>query len=93
MVLVICLRVGVEAAPATVADAAATYAHWVQETADMPELTRAYERLVQDGIVSRVQQPSPNHLTRHFPQPKNCYPPPGDRPPIPPRIDARGGGC
>lgn len=48
----------------------ATYAHWEQSTADPPSLPHAYERLVAEGIVSRVDHPSRDHATRSFPPPR-----------------------
>jgi hypothetical protein len=48
----------------------ATYAHWLQESSDPPDLPAAFERLVRDGIVSRVNHPSPDHAPRTFPPPK-----------------------
>jgi hypothetical protein len=48
----------------------ATYAHWLQESAEPPDLAAAFERLVREGIVSRVKHPSPVHASRQFPLPK-----------------------
>jgi hypothetical protein len=47
----------------------ATYAHWLQENAEPPDLTVAFERLIREGIVSRVKHPSPAHASRNFPPP------------------------
>ena len=47
----------------------ATYAHWQQESSDPPDLATAYERLVREGIVSKVKQPSADHESRRFPKP------------------------
>ncbi|MGD9721225.1 MAG: DUF3291 domain-containing protein [Pirellulales bacterium] len=49
----------------------ATYAHWLQDSAEPPELAGAYERLIRDGIVSKVKHPSPEHAKRNFPPPKS----------------------
>lgn len=48
----------------------ATYAHWRQENAEPPDLAAAFERLVREGIVSRVTHPSPNHALLNFPPPR-----------------------
>jgi hypothetical protein len=48
----------------------ATYAHWQQETAEPPELAVAFERLVREGIVSKVNHPSSDHPSRNFPPPR-----------------------
>ena len=49
----------------------ATYAHWLQESAEPPDLAVAFERLIREGIVSRVKHPSPDHASRNFPPPRN----------------------
>jgi heme-degrading monooxygenase HmoA len=48
----------------------ATYCHWEQADAAVPDLKTAHARLVADGVVSRVKHPSGNHATRAFPAPK-----------------------
>lgn len=48
----------------------ATYVHWQQDQPAPPELIVAYERLVRDGIVSKVRHPSADHASRAFPAPK-----------------------
>ncbi len=47
----------------------ATYAHWQQESAAPPDLATGYERLVREGIVSKVKHPSADHEARRFPRP------------------------
>jgi quinol monooxygenase YgiN len=47
----------------------ATYVHWQQASAEPPSLAQACERLVREGIVSRVNQPSADHAARNFPAP------------------------
>lgn len=47
----------------------ATYIHWEQEPDSAPDLKNAYERLVSQGVVSRVKYPSSNHAARTFPVP------------------------
>jgi hypothetical protein len=49
----------------------ATYAHWTQDGAEPPELDAAYERLIREGIVSKVDHPTPDHALRNFPRPRN----------------------
>jgi hypothetical protein len=48
----------------------ATYAHWQQESVEPPDLATAVERLIREGIVSRVEHPSPDHASRNFPPPR-----------------------
>ena len=48
-----------------------TYVHWEQPGDDVPDLKLAHERLVAEGVVSRVRHPSPRHASRNFPVPKN----------------------
>jgi len=47
----------------------ATYVHWNQPEPQPPSRTEAHRRLVSEGTVSRVQFPSADHYTRHFPAP------------------------
>ena len=48
----------------------ATYANWLQDSGEPPDLAVAYERHVREGIVSRVKHPTPDHTTLNFPPPK-----------------------
>ena len=48
----------------------ATYAHWLQESGEPPDPATAFERLVREGIVSRVNHPSRDHASRNFPPPR-----------------------
>lgn len=48
----------------------ATYLHWQQEPQEPPNLATACERLVREGIVSKVNHPSADHATRNFLAPK-----------------------
>jgi hypothetical protein len=48
----------------------ATYVHWSQDSDAAPEPKLAFERLVKDGVVSRVKDPSANHAARNFERPK-----------------------
>jgi hypothetical protein len=40
------------------------------ETAAVPTWTEAYERLVSEGKLSRVNHPSADHTARHFSHPR-----------------------
>ena len=48
----------------------AAYTHWTSENDSVPDWSEAYERLVSDGRLSRVPNPSPDHETHHFPKPR-----------------------
>jgi len=49
----------------------ATYVHWEQTDQVVPDMKTAYERLVSDGVVTKVKYPSSNNATRAFPAPIN----------------------
>src|SRR5579872_1141800 len=49
----------------------AAYAHWeTTDDASVPAWLEAYEHLVKDGKLSRVESPSPDHAARRFPPPR-----------------------
>jgi heme-degrading monooxygenase HmoA len=48
----------------------AAYAHWVQMSDHIPTWDEAYERLVAEGRLSRVERPSKNHSDRQFARPR-----------------------
>lgn len=48
----------------------AAYAHWVLTEDLVPTWEEAYERLVAEGRLSRVEHPSKSHLDRHFVKPR-----------------------
>ena len=48
----------------------AVYAHWSQERADPPSWSAAWERLEKEGISTRLDKPSPDHLARKIPRPR-----------------------
>ena len=48
----------------------ASYAHWVQMSDPIPTWDEAYERLVAEGRLSRVERPSKNHSDRQFARPR-----------------------
>jgi hypothetical protein len=47
----------------------ATYSHWEQEGEAAPDLKTAFDRLVTEGVVSRLKFLSENHATLTFPAP------------------------
>jgi heme-degrading monooxygenase HmoA len=49
----------------------ATYVHWEQSDNTVPDLKTAYDRLVAEGVVSKVRYPSVTNATRVFPIPRN----------------------
>jgi hypothetical protein len=48
----------------------AAYAHWIPADYKLPQWQEAYERLVSEGRLSRVANPSANHVARRFPPPR-----------------------
>jgi heme-degrading monooxygenase HmoA len=48
----------------------AAYAHWTTESTDVPTWPEAYDHLVADGKLSRVDQPTPEHEKREFRLPR-----------------------
>jgi hypothetical protein len=48
----------------------AAYAHWNQPGDSIPTWQDAYERLLAEGRLSRVEHPSQNHLARQFARPR-----------------------
>jgi hypothetical protein len=48
----------------------AAYAHWIQTDNSIPTWEDAYERLLAEGRLSRVEHPSQNHLDRQFARPR-----------------------
>lgn len=48
----------------------ATLLHWEQETAELPDWPDIYRRMVSEGKLSKVHHPSPNHVTKDFPEPR-----------------------
>jgi hypothetical protein len=47
----------------------ATFVHWSQDSDAAPGPKLAFERLVNDGVVSRVKRPSENHAAKNFERP------------------------
>jgi len=48
----------------------AAYTHWNATTESLPEWPEAYNRLVNEGRLSRVAHPSPDHDARNFAKPR-----------------------
>ena len=48
----------------------ATYAHWLQETSEMPTWEAIHERMIRYGVVSKVRKPTERHATKAFPLPR-----------------------
>jgi hypothetical protein len=44
----------------------ATYIHWLQEEPTLPDWNTVYERMMTDGVVSKVKNPSVRHLSKSF---------------------------
>lgn len=47
----------------------ATFVQWEQASPELPDWRTSWRRLVADGQVARLTQPSPAHQTRDFPPP------------------------
>jgi hypothetical protein len=48
----------------------ASYAHWICEDEKVPQWVEAYEHLLKEGRLSRVEHPSADHEARRFPKPR-----------------------
>jgi Domain of unknown function (DUF3291) len=48
----------------------AAYAHWTVADAHIPTWPEAYDYLVAEGRLSRVEHPTADHQSRRFPQPR-----------------------
>jgi hypothetical protein len=48
----------------------AAYAHWSPDKGSIPDWLEAYGHLVNEGRLSRVNYPSPDHQARQFPRPR-----------------------
>ena len=48
----------------------AAYAHWITDSTDIPAWSDAYDRLVAEGKLSRVDHPAPEHQSREFRRPR-----------------------
>ncbi len=44
----------------------ATYTHWLQEEAALPDWKNVHERILKDGIITKVRNPTEQHLTKSF---------------------------
>ena len=45
----------------------ATYAHWLQEDKEFPEWSFIYDKMIAEGKVSKVRNPSEKHVSKSFP--------------------------
>lgn len=45
----------------------ASYFHWTQQDPDFPDWNVASGRLISEGKLTKVRNPSPRHLANHFP--------------------------
>lgn len=45
----------------------ATYTHWLQEDPILPDWDIVYERIIKEGIISKLRNPSEHHLVKSFP--------------------------
>lgn len=45
----------------------ATYVHWMQDEATLPGWDAVYDRMIQDGVISKVRNPTDRHLSKSFP--------------------------
>jgi hypothetical protein len=48
----------------------AAYAHWTIHDDRVPAWPEAYQHLIDEGKLSRVNHPSEDHVARRFPQPR-----------------------
>lgn len=48
----------------------ASYVHWTEEAYKPVEWQTAYLKLIQEGSVSKVRNPSPQQLTKNYPTPQ-----------------------
>ncbi|PYY21939.1 MAG: hypothetical protein DMG62_16220 [Acidobacteria bacterium] len=52
----------------------ASYAHWNPESSEVPSWQDAYDHLVREGRLSRVECPSPDHQAQWFRPPRRLNP-------------------
>lgn len=48
----------------------ATVVHWSHGSSTLPEWPEVHRRMVSEGKVSKVNNPSPRHATKQFPEPR-----------------------
>ena len=48
----------------------ASLAHWHQESADLPDWRQAHQRIVKEGRLSKVRNPSPDQVANHIVLPR-----------------------
>jgi len=49
----------------------ASYVHWEQESAELPSWAEAHRRMVTDGKLSKVKNPSAAQSAKKFPEPRH----------------------
>lgn len=49
----------------------ASVVHWRQAETSLPDWTEVHQRLISDGFLTRLTNPSPAHLQRNIPAPKS----------------------
>ncbi|NWF60629.1 MAG: DUF3291 domain-containing protein [Fischerella sp.] len=48
----------------------ASFVHWHQETAELPDLREAHRKIVTEGRMSKVNHPSPAQMSKQIAQPR-----------------------
>jgi hypothetical protein len=48
----------------------ASYLHWIQEEDKLPEWKIIFDKMIAEGKISKVRNPSPIHLNKNFPEMK-----------------------
>jgi heme-degrading monooxygenase HmoA len=48
----------------------AAYTHWISTDNSIPDWSEAYEKLISEGRLSRVERPSSDHEARRFAKPR-----------------------
>jgi hypothetical protein len=48
----------------------ATLVHWRQESPTLPDWQETHRRMISEGKLSKVNHPSSNQATKHFPEPR-----------------------
>jgi len=49
----------------------ASYVHWEQDSAELPSWAEAHRRMVTEGKLSKVKNPSPAQAAKKFPEPRH----------------------
>ena len=48
----------------------AAVVHWTQESSEIPVWQQLHQRVVEEGRLSKVTNPSPDHASKHIPAPE-----------------------